>query len=412
MNTTNSEIGQQSAAAPTRVADGIICMGGEDWWYHNRGHYDMQMMREASREVPVLYVNSIGMRTPTPSEGTVFFKRILRKLKSLARGLRRVRDNFWVLSPVVPPAGIGGRISTWLLRLQIDLARRRIGINAPLVWIACPPGEVILGEYLNQAGVVYQRTDKFETFLGVDSERISKMDRRLKHAADLTLFCSSWLMLEERDSCKNSFFVDHGVDYERFASAGDNNPPTSEELPTDSKPIIGFIGGIDSHTFDEDLFRRVTKLLPECTFLLVGGCSISPERILRDNVVMVGRKDYEDVPKYMAVSDVLIMPWRQNEWIRACNPVKLKEYMATMRPIVSTPFPELESYSRFVATARTPEEFAWAIKQAMDTPRHQLLDARRFVMDQTWDAKFKAAIAALSRYGVELRARQSTNSIS
>src|SRR4051812_19988359 len=27
-----------------RTFDGVICFGGGDWWYHNRGHYDMQMM--------------------------------------------------------------------------------------------------------------------------------------------------------------------------------------------------------------------------------------------------------------------------------------------------------------------------------------------------------------------------------
>ncbi|MEO0662179.1 MAG: hypothetical protein AAFZ87_11625 [Planctomycetota bacterium] len=52
-----------------RTYDGVVCFGGEDWWYHNRAHYDMQMMRELSADLPVLYVNSIGMRVPTPGEG-------------------------------------------------------------------------------------------------------------------------------------------------------------------------------------------------------------------------------------------------------------------------------------------------------------------------------------------------------
>ena len=78
-------------AGSTRTFDGIICFGGEDWWYHNRGHFDLQMMREFSGRCPVLYVNSIGMRMPRVGEGKMFFRRMARKLRSLRRGLVRVR---------------------------------------------------------------------------------------------------------------------------------------------------------------------------------------------------------------------------------------------------------------------------------------------------------------------------------
>ena len=77
----------QSADTPLRRFDGIICFGGEDWWYHNRGHYDMQMMGRLSEHMPVLYVNSIGMRTPSPTEGRMFLHRVRRKLRSIRRGL-------------------------------------------------------------------------------------------------------------------------------------------------------------------------------------------------------------------------------------------------------------------------------------------------------------------------------------
>ncbi|MGH2824975.1 MAG: hypothetical protein ACRDLY_18540, partial [Thermoleophilaceae bacterium] len=60
------------ARSGTGRFDGVICFGGVDWWYHNRGHYDLQMMRELSADRPVLYVNSIGMRMPAPRAGAMF----------------------------------------------------------------------------------------------------------------------------------------------------------------------------------------------------------------------------------------------------------------------------------------------------------------------------------------------------
>jgi len=42
----------------------ILCFGGEDWWYHNRGHINMQLMRQYPKSGKVLYVNSIVMQKP------------------------------------------------------------------------------------------------------------------------------------------------------------------------------------------------------------------------------------------------------------------------------------------------------------------------------------------------------------
>lgn len=69
--------------------DGALCFGGVDWWYHNRAHSDVQIMACLSEYIPVLFVNSIGMRTPQPGVSTQPMKRILRKLGSIARGLRK-----------------------------------------------------------------------------------------------------------------------------------------------------------------------------------------------------------------------------------------------------------------------------------------------------------------------------------
>ena len=43
----------------------VVCFGGEDWWYHNRGHIDMQLMRRFARMGTVLYINSIVMQKPS-----------------------------------------------------------------------------------------------------------------------------------------------------------------------------------------------------------------------------------------------------------------------------------------------------------------------------------------------------------
>jgi glycosyltransferase involved in cell wall biosynthesis len=358
----------------------------------------MQMMRELSRVVPVVYINSIGMRMPRVGEGRVFIRRIGRKLKSLRRGLVQVRDQFWVLSPVAAPGRVGAMANRHMLAGQVRRGARRAGIRRPLVWIACPPGVEAL-EQLNAAGVVYQRTDRFEAFHGVDADQIMAYDRRLKGRADLTLFCSSHLHDAEASACKRASFIDHGVDFDRFAAAGQGGASEPVDVGAIPRPRVGFIGGIDAHTFDPPLFRDVAHRMPDVHFVLVGGCSLEAGWCDLPNVHLLGRKQYDDVASYMAACDVLFMAWNASEWIQACNPVKLKEYLAVGRPIVSTPFPELARYDGLVRVASDATEFAAEVADALEQA-HDADTGRRRVMGETWGAKAEAVLNALRDSGI------------
>lgn len=381
-----------------RGFDGVICFGGGDWWYHNRGHYDMQMMRELSRRVPVLYVNSIGIRVPRPSEGLMFFRRVVRKLRSVARGHVRVHERFAVLSPVMIPGRMGMALSKNILPRQILHAAHRMGIRRPLVWVTCPPGAEFV-DRLGPAGVVYQRTDRWEAFPEADAEQIVGFHRKLQKRADLTLFCASLLHEEEATRCRKAAYVDHGVDYDAFAAAGRGEagePPDVQGLP---RPRVGFIGGIDALTFDPSLFVEVARSSPDLQFVLVGACSLPEGWADLPNVALLGQRAYEQVAAYMAACDVLIMPWNKSEWIRACNPVKLKEYLAVGRPVVTTPFHELVRYQGFVSIASGAAEFAAAIRdQLANPPDPARLRAR--VREETWEAKAANVLTELSALGV------------
>lgn len=372
--------------------DGIVCFGGVDWWYHNRGHYDLQMMREFSKHFPVLYVNSIGMRVPRVSEGAMFLARIRRKLRSIRRGLVPVREQFFVFSPATLPGGRRGRLLRWAtqrsLAAQVNWAARRCGIRRPLIWIACPPAVTVL-DLLDGARLVYQRTDRFEAFAGVDPDLILAFDRDLKHRADLVLYCSRQMYHEERDQCRLASFIDHGVDFDRFAEAGHaaiDGGMEPDDLRSIGRPRVGFVGTIDAHTFDPPFFVSVAESLPELQFVMVGASSLSNDWCQLPNVHFFGQRPYEEVASYMAACDVLIMPWNRSEWIKACNPVKLKEYLATGRPVVSTWFSEIEHYRAHVSVEIETPGFVRAIKQAVLQPGDS--EPRRDrVRGHTWESK-------------------------
>ncbi|MGK0483250.1 MAG: glycosyltransferase involved in cell wall biosynthesis [Planctomycetota bacterium] len=391
-------------AQSTSKFDGVICFGGEDWWYHNRAHYDLQMMRELSYRLPVLYVNSIGMRVPTVREGGMFFKRVQRKLKSFSRGLVRVREGLSVQSPIVVPGRRGMKLSGWLLPRQVSHAARKLAMRNPLIWVACPSG-IQAALQMNRAGIIYQRTDRFECYEGVDHDLIRSFDQTLKREADLVLYCSRHLFDAESPAGHSSAFIDHGVDFDYFVRAGDHpgaRGAAAPQLVRDSLegvdgPRVGFVGDVDSAVFDADLLLETAALLPDVQFVLVGGCTLPKGWTAHaPNVHLTGRVPYKDVAATMASMDVLMMPWHRSKWIEACNPIKLKEYLATGRPIVSSDFAELRHYEGLLQVANEPASFAEAIRSAIEAPDLAVLaKGRERIAGATWTSRADSVLAEL-----------------
>jgi glycosyltransferase involved in cell wall biosynthesis len=270
---------------------------------------------------------------------------------------------------------------------------RRLGFRAPLLWVSNPVAWDVVGR-LGEVGLVYCRTDRYEAFPGVDPARIARYDRLLKRDADLTVFCANALLESERAECRNPAFVDHGVDFEKFAHGADAAEP--EDLRGLPRPRVGFVGSIDDHTFDPGLFAQVVDLLPDFQFVLVGGTTLPEGWLVRPNVAFLGQKNYEQVSAYPGHCDVLVMPWNQSRWIQACNPIKLKEYLATGRPIVTTWFDELRRYPGNVHVAKGAEEFAAAIRAASSESPGQAEHLRRErVRHETWTHQADRALGLI-----------------
>jgi glycosyltransferase involved in cell wall biosynthesis len=167
------------------------------------------------------------------------------------------------------------------------------------------------------------------------------------------------------------------------------------------RPLAGFFGGIDAHKFNQPFLVEVARRLPEFTFVLVGQASIDTAPLAElPNVHLLGRRPYDEIPHYGAAFDVCLLPFQQNRWIEAMNPIKLKEYLALGKPVVSTPFGELTAYRDVVHVAQEPESFAAAIRAALATDSAEATRARRArVAAHTWQSKADEALMRLNEVG-------------
>lgn len=341
------------------------------------------IMRILARRNRVLWVNSLGNRSPRPTRADA--ARVWKKLRHAARGLVEVEPNLHVLAPLYVPAfGEAGRLANGVLvRAQVRLAMDRLGMRAPISWSFLPSAAPVAGR-LGEAAVVYHVVDEFSAFSDA-SVHVSALEERLLRRADLVVASSARLLAAKRRIAPDTVLVRHGVDHAHFARALDpalEVPPDLARLP---RPVIGFFGLV-ADWIDLALVRRVADAFPRASVALIGKVATSTSPLAgAPNVHLLGRKPYAELPAYCKGFSVALTPFVENELALNANPLKAREYVAAGLPNVCTDLPELRAIPGCVV-ARGGDAFVAAVGAALavggpDPARSAL------VKGEGWEAK-------------------------
>jgi glycosyltransferase involved in cell wall biosynthesis len=382
---------------PLRNAS-ILCLACEDWWYHPP-RSRRRFMEVLARHNRVLFVNSIGMRRPSVRHPD-FLRRVGRKLRSYSRLVRRAQPNLYVLSPVALPVyghAVARAFNHVLLRVQIGGVLRALGMHRPITWIGLPTYADLVGRFGSRLSV-FQVTDKYDAYHEVRDPYIAEAFDRLARESDVVLVSSRRLesLLAPRNP--RTFHVPHGVDFEHFARARDGDLPLPDDLRAIPAPRLGFVGSLDQ-VVDYELLRSVAQRRPDWRIVLVGPYS-GEAAALRPlpNVHMLGARDYRDLPAYLKAFDVCLMPWKQDEWIRYCNPIKTKEYLAAGRQVVTMHYDEVAECERWIWDACNFEEFFGALAAILDRgARKDLASADDWLRASTWETQTARVAEILAR---------------
>lgn len=382
---------------------GIVYFGN-DWHAENRtsSHHIAERL---ARHLPVLYVDSPGIRPPKASGRD--FKRGIRKVVAALRRPVHIGDGLWQCTvPQLPFRRLPGidtfnRIfSQWAVRRALRLA----GIRRRISWFTVPhPG--FMAGHLGEEFCVYYCTDVYAAFPGVDVARITQRDIDLTRRADLVFVTSPALVEPKRALNPNTVFSPHGVDVELFRQAIEPHtqvPASVRDLP---KPVIGYIGTIHEWV-DLDLIAWMAGQRPSWSFLFVGHAAtdVGALRALA-NVHFAGPQPYKDLARWSKAFDVAIIPQRLNQWIANANPLKLREYLAAGKPVVSVRNPEIEKFSRWVRIADDHAGFLAALDEAIvDNAPGAAEERIAAVADQTWDRRVEAVLDTVAQSLVAHRA--------
>jgi glycosyltransferase involved in cell wall biosynthesis len=375
---------------------GIVYFGN-DWHAENRtsSHH---IATRLARHMPVLYVDSPGMRAPSASGRD--FKRALRKIAAALRAPERMQDALWHCTvPQLPFRRMPGveafnRVfGEWAVRRAL----RSTGITRRISWFVVPhPG--FMARRLGEELCVFYCIDDYAAHPGVDMALIAQRDEELSRKADVLFVAPPALLEAKRALNPTTFFSPHGVDAELFGLAQDPATAIPSGARDLGKPVIGYIGSVHEW-IDLELIAWLATQRPTWSFLLVGhaAADVSALRALR-NVHLVGAQPYANLPAWAKAFDVAIIPYRLNRQVANANPLKLREYLATGKPIVSVRNPEIEKFSGLVNIADDRAGFLAALDDAIarDTPAAA---AQRIaaVADQTWDARVNTVLGTVAK---------------
>jgi len=375
----------------------IICFAGEDWWYHHPHSKNHIMRRLARAGNRVIFVNSISMGLPSLSSPDLAGK-IKRKLRSYAKMVRRTEDGIIVVSPPVIPfysTRIGRLLNRWLLVVQLKLLMIAFEIRDPILWLAIPTAREVAGR-LGEGALIYQVSDKYEANTmdhASSSELIRSMHQELLALAGLVYYSGRKLFEEDvaahPEIAHKARLLEQAVDFDHFASTTAQQWDEPGDIASIGRPRLGYFGAIESWLIDQELIRYVSSKRPDWQWVMLGlkAARLDVEELT--NFHHLGSKPYSEMPRYAASFDVCVLPWvTDNEFVSYGSAIKVREYLATGKPVVITPLYEYERLDGILRVSRGYDDFISKVEEAL---QNDSLDKRttrqQAVKESTWDVR-------------------------
>ncbi len=278
----------------------------------------------------------------------------------------------------------------------------------------------LLGACDEEQRVLYV-TDDFAAgagLMGVSARYLRRVEQRLLRRATHVVVCSPGLADKFRARGVDPIFVPNGVDAELFAGTDSAPLPDDVDLPP---PIVGFVGHL-SNRIDLGMLEAVAER--GHSLLLVGPRqrTFQLQRLTalleRPSVRWVGPKPFEQLPSYLRMIDVGLVPYSDSSFNRASFPLKTLEYLAAGRAAVATDLPAVRWLDTdHVRVASDSSRFADEVDQVLGegSGPAQIALRREFAAGHGWDqraATFAQALGIRNEGGrTPLRARTAPEAV-
>jgi glycosyltransferase involved in cell wall biosynthesis len=281
--------------------------------------------------------------------------------------------------------------STLSRRLNRALLRRQLlpllhSLSTPPIAVTTLPITADLIGELPVQRWVYYCVDDFGQWPGLDQEALRRLDDLMIGRADVLIAVSETLQDRIRSLRRESTLLTHGVDNAFWTGGSDESLPA--ELDRLERPFVIFWGVLDRR-MDLAFMQALSAALPRGTILMVGPQNEPDPALLNlRRLVYHPPLPFSTLPRLAREASVLIMPYADLPVTRAMQPLKLKEYLATGRPVVVRSLPATRPWADCLDLADDPTSFARLVVRRLEegVPAEQIR-ARGRLADEGWEAK-------------------------
>jgi teichuronic acid biosynthesis glycosyltransferase TuaH len=370
--------------------DDLVVVCGSSWW-DGTPLLEQHMTQELSRFGPVLYVD------PPTSVLTRFRSR--EAARASATGLRHVADNIAVLSPRVPPLMERPGIKATAVaatRRQLKVAIRQLGSNR-VDTVVVTSFDPLLGFLGERCSVYYAKDDYLAAaeLVGMGAGRIRRWVDRLTAAADVVVAVSPTLVDPLAARGVNAVLIPNGCEPGLFARTPAPGPR--------SAPVAAYLGHL-SDRVDLGLLEAVAdrgirlKVIGPRQETLSGGRFDA--LLARPHVTWLDVVPYRELPDVLGDVTTCLLPYGDTSFNRASFPLKLLEYLAAGRRVVSTGLPAVRWLDTdLIDVADGAEEFAERTSLSLTTilAEDEIARRRAFAAGHTWESRAGALLDATGR---------------
>ena len=372
---------------------GYVVIATADWeavLWTNKQHTARSFRDRGSR---VLYVESMGLRAPTPRAGDV--RRIARRVLRLVRPPVEVEPGIWRWSPPSVPLqrfalvrALNRLVCSALLQWWV----RKLFPVPPVFWTYNPMTTALL-RIPPSATLIYHCVDDVSAQPGMPAAQIRRAERDLVARADRTFVTSRELEATWSSVRGDVTYFPNCVDAEHFGRPDAGDDP----LAGLRRPILGFVGAVADYKIESEALLEMVQRRPDWTLVVIGPREDRNDTITRllaaPNVHYMGARRYAELPRYLQRFDVGLIPARLNDYTKSMFPMKFFEYLAAGIPVVATDIPALAEFGD-VATLTTRDGMVAAIENVLggDVPDAGVRQAA--VDDNTYSARTRRMLAS------------------
>ena len=196
------------------------------------------------------------------------------------------------------------------------------------------------------------------------------VQKNICHSTYIT-YSTKWLKEQFSIPEEKSIILPNGVDIDLFKNYSNSDLKTSLKLSLPDGTdyfVIGYIGVLREWVDFEPFFSAIKELQPhynKIRVLIVGeeggikkNMELAKKYGILNEIIFTGTVEYELVPQYISCMDVCIIPFKKDPISDNSLPLKLFEYMACEKPVISSHIRGvMDAVGNKILYASTKEEY-------------------------------------------------------